>query len=245
MAIAWAGESNSAQTQSASGVTILAFSVTANSTGLLFCGVGSDGGSGTTSSVTRNSVGADAEVWDNTGASKHTSGHYWKNPAGGSYSIVVTLGASEDGVAAGACMFTGVDQTTPVGTPAYSSASSGSPSITVGSVGSTDVVIDVAHGVDAGTPTQGADQTLRLSQDGVGGYTSFGMSTQDGTYGGAMTWTGISGEWHQGGVALKAGASDATVTVLAPVAATANAPVPAVAAFAVGEPGQIWSTVEL
>jgi hypothetical protein len=100
---------------------------------------------------------------------------------------------------------TGVHQTTSVGTPEFTAedtADTTSPiSLTVGSVGADDLVVDHLT-TFSNIPTIGADQTQRLDE------TEFGIhmrvSTQPGATGGVMSWTatGLLGALY-GAIAFK------------------------------------------
>jgi len=110
---------------------------------------------------------------------------------------------------------TGVDQTTPVGTPAFDTAAdTTSPaSRTVGSVGADDLVVDSLIWWGSVAPTVGADQTVRNTHDDSG-VNFFRGSTQPGLAGGVMSWsaTGIIGAML-GAIAFKpAAAGGAAVT---------------------------------
>lgn len=120
-----------------------------------------------------------------------------------------------DGTVLGVVSLTGVDQTTPVGTPGTNTGTNGgagTPSVTVGSVGATDMVVDgIYEYADLGTV--GANQTSRVDNDG--GDIVIRMSTQSGADGGAMTHTrgGSVGEFAMGAVAFKeASAGSVSVT---------------------------------
>ena len=113
--------------------------------------------------------------------------------------VVVTLPSSVHSVA-GATSWTGVHQSTPLGTIAPDTGTSATPSVSVGS-GTGDVVVDVlAHA--GGIPTAEASQTQRwnLSQ---GGFKGAGSSEDGGATSTTMSWTATSGEWSIAGVALK------------------------------------------
>lgn len=101
---------------------------------------------------------------------------------------------------------TGVDQTTPCGTPVVVTAGfDASPSVTVGSVGADDLVVDVMSCTLANSGvTIGASQTQRTIVDNTGNPDSQRTSTQPGASGGVMSWTLSGSTWRAlGAVAFK------------------------------------------
>jgi hypothetical protein len=106
-----------------------------------------------------------------------------------------------------ATSFTGVDQTTPVGTAAIASGTSATPSVTVSDATADDFVIDQLAITHSATLTVGANQTQRANFTAAG-FIKTAASTQDGADGGAMTWTnGDSQAWAISAVAIKAAAA--------------------------------------
>lgn len=123
----------------------------------------------------------------------------------------------------------GVDQSTPTGTAVTGSGTTTPATVTVGSVGSTDLVMDAVI-QDFTTLTVGADQTEE-QRESIGLFAiGLAVSSQPGTAGGVMSWTlgGASANtfgWAQVAVAFKAATSGQTIAV--PVRAhtyTAQAP---------------------
>lgn len=118
--------------------------------------------------------------------------------------VVVTYGGtvSESGVHV--IVADTVNQSTPVGT-AFSGEGTASPiTVTVTGVGNDDLVIDggYIHGVPSSV-TAGADQTERANLLITAANSRIFASTQPGTAGGVMSWTGTMDEWVQVAVALK------------------------------------------
>lgn len=113
----------------------------------------------------------------------------------------------------GVITFTGVDQTTPVGTAATTPfAFDTSPSVTVGSVNTDDMVVDFL--LDQSAPTVGAGQTERWSPAATSYPTRFRGSTQPGSSGGVMSWTHTgSGSRALGAVAFKAASAGGAAAV--------------------------------
>ena len=111
----------------------------------------------------------------------------------------------------GVISMTGVDQTTPVGTPTATSGTTANPSVTVSDVGADDLVVEnfVANANEG--PTIGADQDLRYDELDGDTFTlfidAFG-STQLGSDGGVMSWTMGAETWGLGAVAFKPAAEE-------------------------------------
>ena len=136
---------------------------------------------------------------------------YLLAPATGTATVVVTGNASKAIVAA-SISFTGVNQATPLGTSAFvGSNGSTTASVTVSS-GSGQVVLDtVTANGDAVSLTPGGSQTQQwysYSNNGDGGNSRGGGSTQPGAASTTMTWTlGVSKPWSIGAVPLLPAAS--------------------------------------
>ena len=173
------------------GVGIIASNTEQNSTSVSYGGIGM------------------TEMWDtpavqNTGA----AGYRLAAPATGAQTVTSTIqDATPFTHFLGLISMTGVDQTTPVGTPVSATGTDTAPTVTVASVGADDLVVDnLMVGGSLGTVTIGADQTERWSQS-EGPNTGEGRgSTQLGTAGGVMSWTlGATpvDAWAIGAVAFK------------------------------------------
>lgn len=156
------------------------------------------------------------EVWDaNLPASDvaNTAGYHWPGGAtlpSGAQSVVSTLaGSPSDNHFLHVLTMTEVHQTTPVGTPVTGSGSTSPATVTVGSVGADDLVVDSVYCIDQ-TPTAGADQTQRSNQAGVFGAVSK-ASSQLGSAGGVMSWTFTNTLWNLGAIAFKPAAAGGDV----------------------------------
>ena len=105
----------------------------------------------------------------------------------------------------GVISLTGVDQTTPVGTPVSATGTVSPATVTVASVGADDLVVDnVMLGAALVAPVVGADQTERWSQsEALNGGEGRG-STQPGTAGGVMSWTFTTDPGDDWGIAAVA-----------------------------------------
>lgn len=160
------------------------------------------GAAHTSASMTYGGTGM-TEMWDLDFNVFGNAGYRLAGQATGVQTVTSTLDANDVADhALGVVSMTGVDQTSPVGTPASATGSSGTASVTVGSVGADDLVVDQVVW-NASTPTIGADQTQRYSVDGGGGFLITRGSTQPGTAGGVMSWTASSSDWGIGAVAFK------------------------------------------
>lgn len=132
---------------------------------------------------------------------------YIVNPTTGTNNIVVTHSAAP--LAAAAVVFTcsGVDTTSPIHDTNSASGLSTTPSVTVATVGSNDVVIDVmGSNVSVADPTVGANQTaFHVGNDG--GEVGWGASYQAGSDGGVMSWTSNNQRWSITALSLTPAAS--------------------------------------
>jgi hypothetical protein len=117
----------------------------------------------------------------------------------------ITL-ASSDILRVGATHYTGVHQTTPTGTVATAAGTGGTPSVTVSSVNSTDLVIDGVVHEDANVGAAGADQTERWNAVSTPTIHGAKGSTQAGSAGGVMSWASTGEKWALVAVALKVSA---------------------------------------
>lgn len=119
-------------------------------------------------------------------------------PLTGANNVVVSMPSSVHMIG-GATSWTGVHQTTPLGTAATAALTTGTGTVDVTSV-SGDVVVDTLS--TASTMTVGAGQTQRwnLSQAGFKGAGSTEDATTTTT---TMSWTFVSGDWAITAVPLK------------------------------------------
>ena len=150
--------------------------------------------------------------WD-FAAPDATSSHelwYLPNPSPGANLISVTFsGTITEGVMGGAS-FTGVDQTTPLGTEQTASGSSTTATVSNIASASDELVVDFLFAIWAAA-TQETAQTSRWQQDHSGGFVTGGMSTKGGAALVSMSWneqtsSGFT-EWGIGGVSIKPSAA--------------------------------------
>jgi uncharacterized repeat protein (TIGR01451 family) len=126
-------------------------------------------------------------------------------PATGANNIVVTLSSSAAFVA-GASSFTGVHQTTPLGSFFSATNDSGNPSVNVTGVNTGEVVIDTLGVRDITTATVGAGQTQRWNRQTTGDKVVGAGSTEPrgGSSTVTMSWSlSDQRKWAIGAVALK------------------------------------------
>mgnify|MGYP001566525108 CR=1 FL=1 len=196
-----------------SGDGVVSFSHTATgSNRAAFLSMGSEAASGAPGTHTFSYGGsAGTSIW--TAIGPFTSQRYSAtrvmdaNLGSGAQTVTGTMvgatGITTQGM--GCVTLTGVDQTTPVGTPAFHEAASGTtPSATVGTVGSDDLVVDMLFGFDSASvnPSPGANQTEVVGQQS--GSAFFNNSYQAGVNGGVMSWTkSLNYEFMLGAVAFK------------------------------------------
>jgi len=160
------------------------------------------------------------EVWDQTtdvNSNLFNAGYHW--PGGstvpsGSQTVTATIGAGTTSIQfIQVITMTGVHQTTPVGTAATEASFHTSPwSVTVGSVGADDLVVDNGCFFGTGTPAVGANQTNPANNQQVdaGGTVFSRASYQDGVDGGVMSWSQTGSiDGFLGAIAFKPAAAGA------------------------------------
>lgn len=195
-----AGDGIVSLTHTASGTNRAAFACNANS-----------GGTPRSSSSVTYAAATMTELWDTIQSSMGSAGCYLAGPATGAQTVTGTLSGTPDDHRLAVITMTGVNQTTPVGTPQTSAGSgAASATVTVTSVGADDLVvdsIDIAHSVD---PAQavGADQIERTTEL-AGTFARLSTSTQLGSLGGVMSYTFVGSTFGfvLGAVAFKAAPS--------------------------------------
>jgi len=177
----------------------------------VFAGVNTASGTGGgLGSLTYGGAGT-TELWDALyGSFSGHAGYSLAGQATGAQTVTSTVAVNNEH-ALGVMSFTGVDQTTPVGTPATATGTASPATVPVGGVGADDLVVDNLHSLFGGAPGIGADQTQRYAQDvygDAGDQQYLKGSTQPGTAGGVMSWTNDgTAEWGIGAVAFKAAAA--------------------------------------
>jgi hypothetical protein len=132
---------------------------------------------------------------------------YLVGPATGAHSIVVALSASGAMTVCNAASYTGVSQSTPLGTKVTASGNSNTPSVTVTSATGQLVVDSVAQNSANGTATltAGSGQTQRGNDRQFSAFGVIGaMSEEAGAASVVMDWSGSnSTTWATIGVPLK------------------------------------------
>ena len=196
----------SVQEQSGDGVVSLTHTAT-GSDGAAFVGIGAQdvGGGAACTSATYNAVGM-TEIWDFQSADTFLAncGYRLAGPATSAQTVTSTL-SPQTLVREGMIVITmtGVDQTTPVGTGATTTGTASPSSVTVGSVGADDLVVDNLFALTSSGATIGANQTQRDTENLTNSYYLHG-STQSGADGGVMSWTFGAVDTHTlGAVAFK------------------------------------------
>lgn len=161
-----------------------------------FLGCGNAAGTPPLGSATYGGT-AMTEQWDAVFQTNYAhAGYTFVAPPASAQTVTHTLAAAPSEHAMGVVTFTGVDQTTPVGTPVTGSGQFTTITVTVGSVGADDMVVDSVWG-DNPFGAIGADQTERNSQ--LPG-SLLKQSTQPGTAGGEMSWGTASSNWGSGAI---------------------------------------------
>ena len=134
---------------------------------------------------------------DGTVVNSRIGGEMWQlvNPDIDANDVVVTWTGEFFRGAVGIISFTGVDQTTPLGTSGIASGLSASPTVDVSSA-TGELVVDVLANEGASTVTAGASQTERWNQVNT---TEDGLQNSGSTEPGAstvtMSWSITSDDW--------------------------------------------------
>lgn len=160
-------------------------------------------GQNLTTSITYAGSGG-TQLWDIVSGIISGSGYRIVNPTTGAQTVTATLAASTTEQVLGVVSMTGVDQSTPVGTPATATGNSTTPSATVSSPATDSLICDAIATDGFGTLTVGANQTERWNRELAFIGSENGGSTQSGVNGGVMSWTATAGNWLIGAVEFKA-----------------------------------------
>lgn len=170
-------------------------------------------GTQTVSSVTYNGV-AMTQVAAHAAGGNNTrvKQYYLINPASGANTVSVTMSGATN-LVVGSISFNGAHQTTPLGTQATATGTSGNPSVSVSSA-SDEIVVDSLSYDRASSLTVGAGQTQRYNRDDNGGGDLWGAgSTEAGAASVTMSWTaGASEGWAIAGVSVKPSGGAAAAT---------------------------------
>lgn len=172
----------------------------------VFAGVGNvDGAAGTASTSVTFAGTSMTEKWDfiaNT--SRASAGYAWPGGAtvpGGGSTVTSTLAAATLEHVLVVVSMTGVDQTTPVGTPATASGTTSPANAALGSINTGDLCVDFV--MAEASPTAGGSQTERVNHGG-NTFAFYAVSTMPGSSGGSPTWTFANSNWEHGVIAFKA-----------------------------------------
>lgn len=206
--------------QEVSGDGVISLSHTSSgSDRAVFVGSGNSAGTPQLSSSCTYGGTSMTEMW-NIGPATFCRGAGYRlhNQATGAQTVTATLAGATDEYIVAVASFTGVDQTTPVGTAVSATvgAAATSSSLTVSSVAADDMVVDFLY-TSGGTTrihTVGADQTERTNEL-VDPYARATISTQSGTAGGVMSWTYSAASAYggtHGAVAFKTAPAATVVT---------------------------------
>ncbi|MCH8247650.1 MAG: VCBS repeat-containing protein, partial [Bacteroidetes bacterium] len=164
-------------------------------------------GTGIVSSVTYNGVSLTNVGVQANGSSARTEIWRLVAPATGTHNVVVTFASMTEDASLGIITFTGVHQTTPLGTFASTSGSSTSASVNVSSA-TGELVFDHIAVINA-TVTVGSGQVQRWNV--MGSEARAAGSTEPGATTTTMSWSrGTSGPWSIGAVSIKPVFTDIT-----------------------------------
>ena len=189
-----------------SGTNNVTFSHTTTAAGnrLMLVGISMDADDGP--SVSNVSYGAQSLtfVGSRVGGSSPVRIEIWTlvNPNSGTANVVVNLSSDADGFSVGATTFTGVDQTSSLGSFVSAIGTSSTPTVDVSSA-TGELVYDVVAGKDGGTLTEGSDQK-ELWDVNASSQSRGAASIETGAATVTMSWTkGSSLEWAIGGVSIR------------------------------------------
>jgi uncharacterized repeat protein (TIGR01451 family) len=199
------------------GVTISNFTTGAGSNRLLLVGVSIDLNS-PTAAISSISYGAQSltKVGDVTNGSNERA-EIWRllNPPAGTANITVTMnGQAHNGLVAGAATFSGVNQSTPLGTVVTNTGASTTPTVTVSSASDEQVFAAVAAGQGVIFSAVGAGQTSRWNATDTADIAG-AASTKTGAASVTMSWTSSNVPWAIAGVSLKPAPGAITTTGMA------------------------------
>ncbi|MCP3907092.1 MAG: hypothetical protein GY712_03655, partial [Oceanicoccus sp.] len=206
-------------TEASTGGSTLSFSHTFGGSidPLLVVGIAyRDGSGGDINSVTFNGTNLTRLISEYQSGFKGYS-DIWYLPPGSNpgssttANVVINGGGSPEGLYAVAANFFNVHQSTPLGSPNGNNGESSSASVSVSSVGSDDLVIDMVSVENAGGVSVGSGQTLIHSGTG-GGKVSGGMSRETGSGSVTMSWSASSPKWAITAVAIKPASTTANPT---------------------------------
>lgn len=153
------------------------------------------------SAVTYNGVALSRYGSNYTDGSHGIDLWYLVAPATGSNQLSVTITGTMAKPCVVSLSYTGVHQSSPLGTIASAYATSTNPTVNVSS-GANELVVDCANlWTTAITATVGADQTERANID-TGSYGDILCSEQAGEATTVMSWTSVADSWLARGVPL-------------------------------------------
>ena len=168
----------------------------------------------TVSAVTYNSVAMTAVPSSTVTNGQYTAIlYYLLAPTTGSNTVAVTFSGSVFDFGGGAISFTGVDQSTPLGTANTASGTSTTPSVNISSA-TDEIVLDTLIITHSGSLTVDGSQTQRWNSTG-GGYTKYAGSTEAGASTTTMSWSNSTSQaWGITGVSIKPVAAASTLRQL-------------------------------
>lgn len=153
---------------------------------------------GGANNITLDEVAHDTKDVTNDGAAIYDSGafgtyyrvhkQYILQPNAVSANVVFTLSEAPDHGGLGAAFYTGVHQTTPVGTPASKQANDDNPTVTLTDGATGDLVTDVIGG-NGFTLSVAGGGTLIFKHEDISGYVGIGMAWEAGAASVERSWT--------------------------------------------------------
>jgi hypothetical protein len=188
------------------GSTITVSHTTSGMNRLMLVGIGGYNGDGVDPNISSVTYGGVALTLVGTQDSPWTGERMWiyklVAPASGTANLIVTFEVSMKGAEVGVVTFTGVDQTTPLGTFVSASGTSATASVNVSS-DTAELVFDTCHYGGTGTMTVGGGQIEQWNLTGET-YSHTSGSIKPGAATVPMSWSlSTSDTWAIGAVPIK------------------------------------------
>jgi hypothetical protein len=162
----------------------------------------------TLTAASYNAVAATSSWTVEDGAWNGSSGYYLVAPATGSNTVSVTYGGNCFNTSCGAVSFTGVDQTTPVGSSATATGTSTTPTVTVTKDNASDwIIATVATDDNAGVSVTGSGTERWEHEDVAGDTTGSCQTASAGTTDYDATWSTDNQKYAVGGANIIEAAS--------------------------------------
>ncbi len=152
----------------------------------------------------RNVTSQGGVLWDSAifGSYYRTHMQYILQPDADSDNVTFTMNEAPDHGGLGAAFFTGVHQTTPLGTPATKGPSTDdNPTVTLTDGATGDMVVDMIGG-DGASMTVAGGGTLIFKYENISSYAGIGMAYEAGAASVERSWTWTDADYYFGAVTI-------------------------------------------